>query len=103
MLKSLDSEDGLRKAETAYPDAILLDLRMPGVDGLAFLRRLRAFEDHRYTPVAVVTGDYFVDYTVTHELRGFGAVLCFKPLWFEDLIRITQRLLYRPERRILPQ
>jgi DNA-binding response OmpR family regulator len=92
---ALDAEAALREAEASHLDAILLDLRMPIVDGLAFLRQLRAREDQRQTPVAIVTGDYFVDDVVSDDLRGLGAELHFKPLWLEDLVRITQTLLTR--------
>jgi DNA-binding response OmpR family regulator len=68
---------------------------MPLVDGLAFLRRLRAREDQRQTPVAIVTGDYFIDDVVSNELRGLGADLYFKPLWLEDVVRITHTLVDR--------
>ena len=90
---ALDAETGLREAQVSHLDAILLDLRMPLVDGLAFLQRLRAREDQGKTPVAIVTGDYFLDETVSNELRGLGAKVYFKPLWLEDLIRITQALV----------
>ena len=39
---AMNAETGLREAEHSRPDAIILDLRMPLVDGLGFLRRLRA-------------------------------------------------------------
>jgi DNA-binding response OmpR family regulator len=90
---ALDAESGLREVETDHPDAILLDLRMPRVDGLAFLRKLRAHKEHRRTPVAIVTGDYFLDETVSSALRDLGATLHFKPLWLEDLVGITQQML----------
>jgi two-component system, OmpR family, response regulator MprA len=90
---AISAEAGLREAESAHPDAILLDLRMPMVDGLAFLRRLRAREDKHQTPVAIVTGDYFLDDTMSTELHGLGAEVFFKPLWIEDLVRITQALV----------
>jgi len=90
---AVSAEAGLREAEVAHPDAILLDLRMPLVDGLMFLRRLRAREDTGKTPVAIVTGDYFLDDTVSDELHGLGAEVFFKPLWIEDLVRITQSLV----------
>jgi DNA-binding response OmpR family regulator len=35
-------EEGLIEAKQRYPDAIIIDLRMPLVDGLGFWRRLRA-------------------------------------------------------------
>ena len=56
-----NAEKGLAEAAENHPDAIILDLRMPLVDGLGFLRRLRARDDQRQTPVAIVTGDYFLE------------------------------------------
>jgi DNA-binding response OmpR family regulator len=93
VLTALDVETGLVELTTDHPDAVLLDLRMPFVDGLAFLRALRALEDGGRTPVAIITGDYFIDEAVSCELRELGAAVYFKPVWFEDLLRITQRML----------
>ena len=90
---ALTAEMGLREAQTSHPDAIILDLRMPLVDGLGFLRRLRAVEDQRNVPVAIVTGDYFLDDTVSNELRELGAELRFKPMWLEDLVGLARTLL----------
>src|SRR5262245_42309475 len=70
---AMNAENGLREAEEHHPDAIILDLRMPLVDGLGFLRRLRELDDQRAIPVAIVTGDYFLDDHVSNELRQLGA------------------------------
>ena len=90
---AVSAEKGLIEAEQSHPDAIILDLRMPLVDGLGFLRRLRAHDDQRDTPVAIVTGDYFLDDSVSTELRELGAELRFKPLWLEDLVTLARTLL----------
>ena len=90
---AVTAEIGLREAEAVHPDAIILDLRMPLVDGLGFLRRLRAHDDQRGTPVAIVTGDYFLDDSISTELRELGAELRFKPLWLEDLVGLARTLL----------
>jgi two-component system response regulator PrrA len=90
---ALNAETGLREAETSRPDAIILDLRMPLVDGLGFLRELRSQHVHRLTPVAIVTGDYFLDDEISSELRLLGAELKFKPLWLEDLVGLARNLL----------
>jgi CheY-like chemotaxis protein len=92
---AVEPERGLLQAEVGHPDAILLDLRMPRVDGVAFLRALRAQEGSRRTPVAIVTGDYCVDDAVRDELRDLDAAVYFKPLWIEDVVSITERLLER--------
>jgi CheY-like chemotaxis protein len=76
-----------------HPNAIILDLRMPITDGLGFLRRLRADTEQRGTPVAIVTGDYFLEDSVSAELRELGAELRFKPLWLDDLLGLTRDLL----------
>jgi len=90
---AMSAETGLREADKSRPDAIILDLRMPLVDGLGFLRRLRARDEQRDTPVAIVTGDYFLDDQVSAELRELGAELKFKPLWLEDLVGLARHLL----------
>ncbi len=90
---AITAEHGLREAESNPPDAIILDLRMPLVDGLGFLRRLRTRQEQRTTPVAIVTGDYFLDDIVSSEVRALGAELRFKPLWLEDLVGLARNLL----------
>lgn len=90
---AITAESGLTEASQNNPDAIILDLRMPLVDGLGFLKRLRALDSSRQVPVAVVTGDYFLDEQVSSELRQLGAELKFKPLWLEDLVGLAKTLL----------
>ena len=90
---AVNAETGLREARDNRPDAIILDLRMPLVDGLGFLRQLRARVEQRSTPVAIVTGDYFLDDAVSTELHELGAELRFKPLWLEDLVGLARNLL----------
>jgi len=90
---AVSAETGLAEAARSHPDAIILDLRMPLIDGLGFLRRLRERDDHRSTPVAIVTGDYFLDDAISSEIRELGAELRFKPLWLEDLVSLARELL----------
>ena len=90
---AVSAEKGLQEAEQSHPDAIILDLRMPLVDGLGFLRRLRSHDAHSSTPVAIVTGDCFLDDAISAELRELGAELRFKPLWLEDLVGLARNLL----------
>ena len=87
------AESGLREFESAQPDAIILDLRMPFINGLGLLYRLRAAETDRRTPVVIITGDQCLDDAVIDELRGLGAEVKFKPLWLEDLIDVARSLV----------
>jgi CheY-like chemotaxis protein len=92
---ALDAETGLQTVKRVRPDAILLDLRMPMIDGVGFLKRLRADPEQRDTPVAIITGDYIVGDGVAGTICELGAVLCFKPLWLEDLVGVTEQLVAR--------
>jgi CheY-like chemotaxis protein len=86
------AEAGLVEASTHHADAIILDLRMPLINGLGFLYRLRAWDEHRHTPVAIVTGAVVDDATVA-ELTDLGAELRFKPLWVDDVVQLARQLL----------
>jgi len=50
-----NGEAGLELAEREPPDAVLLDMQMPGIDGVEVCRRLRASDRTRSLPVLIVT------------------------------------------------
>jgi CheY-like chemotaxis protein len=93
-----DARTGLAAAHTFAPDAIIVDFRMPLMDGLGFVTRFRAEEGDRVTPIAMVTGDYFLDEGITTELDKLGILLRFKPLWLDDLCTLAGVLLAAPRR-----
>jgi DNA-binding response OmpR family regulator len=84
---------GLFEVELSRPDAIILDLHMPLVDGLEFLRRLRSQDEQRAMPVAIVTGDFFIDDDVASEIKALGAHGTYKPLSLDELLSLTRNLL----------
>jgi two-component system phosphate regulon response regulator PhoB len=50
-----DGQEGLRKAQMQLPDVVLLDLMLPGLDGLDVCRELRAGERTRNVPILMLT------------------------------------------------
>ena len=90
---ALNPEGGLELAADKHPDAIILDLRMPILNGLQFLQRLRRTPALRDTPVAIVTGDYLVDDGMTSNIEALGASVRFKPLWLDDLVDLARGLI----------
>ena len=86
---------GLELAGHLHPDAIILDLRMPLINGIQFLRQVRSRPVLRLIPVAIVTGDYFLPEPLQAELRELRASVRFKPLWLEDLVDLARTLTTR--------
>jgi len=93
VVTATNAADGVGQLAKHLPDVILLDLHMQEVsEGLAFLRRFRAFDTFQTTPVAIITGDYAVDSQVESEIRGYGATIRFKPFWLDDLLTLVRDL-----------
>jgi CheY-like chemotaxis protein len=56
VLDARDAESAFQIARTAHPDVITVDLLMPGIDGWAFIDRLRSEEGLAHIPIVVVSG-----------------------------------------------
>jgi two-component system phosphate regulon response regulator PhoB len=50
-----EGNEGLRKAQTLIPDVVLLDIMLPGLDGLSICRELRAGERTKLIPIILIT------------------------------------------------
>ena len=64
-----DGQEGLRKAQVLLPDVILLDIMLPGMNGLDVCRELRAGERTRDIPIIIMTAkseetDHVVGYSM---------------------------------------
>jgi two-component system response regulator TctD len=87
---------GLLLAESEPPSAIIVDFRMPFINGAGFLYRLRACPRHAETPVLVVTG-VAVDDEMRAQFAELRATLRFKPMGMAELLFEVETLLEGPE------
>ncbi|MBI3890361.1 MAG: response regulator [Candidatus Wallbacteria bacterium] len=55
VVTAISGEEGLRIAETQLPDIIILDLMMPGLDGLELCRLLKGNLETKDIPIIVLT------------------------------------------------
>jgi two-component system, OmpR family, response regulator len=90
---AVSADEGLALAQAHMPHGIILDLRMPLTSGLQVLRALRGIPGLTHTPVAIVTGDYYLEDAQSAEIAALGAQLRFKPLWLEELVTLARDLL----------
>ena len=68
-IPALSGEEGLRLAGQLMPDAIVVDYRMPGMDGFEVTRRLKSDPQLQTIPVLMLTGSD----SSQHVVEGLGA------------------------------
>ncbi len=75
VITASSGEEGVRKAAAERPDAILLDVMMPGLDGPATLRLLQEREETRQIPVVMLTAKMQgVDQRALQKLGSRGII-----------------------------
>jgi two-component system chemotaxis response regulator CheY len=77
-------------------DAVLLDLRMPDMDGVEFLRALRRQPVHRLTPVVLTTAEAD-DSELLAQARRLGVAAVVKKPWSPQALRnVVQQVIEPP-------
>jgi len=82
-----DGDEALRLVDRERPEAILTDLIMPGTDGLALCKAIRARPDGENISIIALTGG---DYPT--ELTGYCDVFLRKPVDIPRLVDTLQQL-----------
>jgi two-component system OmpR family response regulator len=96
---SSDGEEGLWYAESNDYDLIVLDLMLPGIDGMELLRRLRAGEKH--PAVLIISARDTVDDRVKGLDLGADDYLV-KPFALPELLARARSLIRRRHRQTTP-
>ena len=87
-----DGKAGLRLASKQAWDLILLDVSMPGLDGLAVLQKLGKDRKTKFIPVIMLTADEALE-TRRDALQGFADQYLVKPVTQERLVQAVNRVL----------
>lgn len=85
VMPALSGEQALQRARAQAPDAILLDMRMPGMDGFGVLDRLKHDPELADIPVLFVTAEHDRE-RVVQALEAGAADYLTKPFVAEELI-----------------
>jgi two-component system, OmpR family, response regulator MprA len=91
------AEEALGQVALERPDAILLDLKMPLINGVGFLYRLRENPANKDIPVALITGERALDDATANDLLTLSARVWHKPLSLDDLRGVARTLLARDQ------
>lgn len=87
-----DGADLLHTLENQVPDLVIMDVRMPAIDGLQAIRRIREDSRLRHLPVIALTASAMRGYREACLQSGFDAYLT-KPINSDELRREIERLL----------
>ena len=88
----LDAEDALMKMEESTPDLIVADIRLPGIDGFAFFKKVQ--QDKRFSAIPFVFLTAYNDLKAAMYAKEQGAAeYITKPFDFEYLIARIKDLL----------
>ena len=87
-----DGEAGLAKLSSTLPDVVLLDMRMPGIDGLEVIRRMRL--DPRFASIPVIFVSANAQETAKREaLNAGGRFFLEKPFESRVLLEAIDTVL----------
>ncbi|WP_155750860.1 response regulator [Scytonema sp. UIC 10036] len=97
VITAQSGQEALSKVMEEKPDAILLDVMMPGMTGLEFLRLLRENPKNQYIPVILLTAKS--EYTTPQKIIDFGlAGAISKPFDAYELVEnISNFLNWKPQ------
>jgi CheY-like chemotaxis protein len=92
VLQAAAADEGLALAAREHPDLILLDVTMPGIDGISLLKSIRKLEGMQETPIIFITAHVLP--TRTSQLIGLGATgVITKPFVAKNLPAQIEKLV----------
>jgi two-component system chemotaxis response regulator CheY len=86
-LEASNGQDGFQLAKQHKPEAIIIDLKMPGMDGMTFCRKVRAEPGIKNTPIILITGSKGPEVR-TEALRSGASVFLTKPIDVPTLAKV---------------
>ncbi|HZX97894.1 MAG TPA: response regulator [Dermatophilaceae bacterium] len=96
VLPAVDAETGLRLALAEQPDLILMDIQLPGMDGLAATAILKQDPATASIPVIALSALAMKADKERSQTAGCDAYIV-KPLRYKELYAVMERLLQEPQ------
>jgi CheY-like chemotaxis protein len=96
VIEAFDAETGIRLARKQKPFLILMDIQLPGMDGLEATRIIKTDSKLKDIPVVAITG-FAMQGDREKALRSGCDDYITKPFDFEDLLKIIEDYYHRKE------
>jgi two-component system cell cycle response regulator DivK len=94
IIEAETGEDGVRLAQERLPSVVLMDIRLPGIDGIEALRQLRAEAGTRAIPVLAMTASVMTEHRQKIMDAGFDAFQS-KPIAVKEFIAAVEELIVK--------
>ena len=98
VLEAASGPEALEVLEEEQPDVILMDLSLPGFDGMEAIRRIRALDAFQNTPIIVLTA-YTAPSAYETALRAGSDYFRGKPIDFDELAALLKEILFNGNTR----
>jgi two-component system, cell cycle response regulator DivK len=86
------AEDGLKLAEEKTPALILMDIQLPGMDGITAMKQLKAAPKTNRIPIVAITASAMTHNRQTMLAEGFDGYQT-KPLSLKEFLADVERLI----------
>ena len=91
-VESETAEDGLKLAEEKTPALILMDIQLPGMDGITAMKQLKAAPKTNRIPIVAITASAMTHNRQTMLAEGFDGYQT-KPLNLKEFLADVDRLI----------
>src|SRR4030095_2539616 len=93
VLEAASGAEALEVLKEEHPDVILMDLALPGFDGLEAIRRIRAIDGFQNTAIVVLTA-YTGPSIYETAIRAGSDYFMAKPIDFDELAALLNEILF---------
>lgn len=96
-IESETAEEGLKLAREKSPSLVLMDIQLPGIDGITAMKQLRADPKTAHIPVIAITASAMTHNRTTMLAEGFDGYQT-KPISLKEFLAEVQRVLAAREK-----
>ena len=91
-IESETAEEGLKLALEQSPDLVLMDIQLPGMDGITAMKQLKADPNTQNIPIIAITASAMTNNRTSMLAEGFDGYQT-KPISLKDFLGEVQRVL----------
>jgi two-component system, cell cycle response regulator DivK len=91
-LEAITGEDGVKLAKERKPDLVLMDIQLPGINGIEAFRQIRADANTSRIPVVALTASVTPTDRSAIAAAGFDAFIS-KPISLKEFLDTVKRLV----------